>query len=68
MARGTKPPARQRGLVLGREAFAAISAIEGLKVPPEMDELFREFDRLGLSPEERRAALIKKYGSPKQSI
>jgi len=48
--------------VLGRSGFAKISAVEGLKVTAAMEADFREFDRRGLSPGERRAAIARKYG------
>jgi hypothetical protein len=49
------------GFKIGREAFAAISAIEGLHLTAEMERTFREFDRLGLSAEERRRLIIARY-------
>jgi hypothetical protein len=48
--------------VLGRSSFAKISAVEGLKITAAMEAEFREFDRRGLSPSERRAAIARKYG------
>ena len=48
--------------VLGRSGFAKISAVEGLKITAAMEAEFREFDRIGLSPTERRAAIARKYG------
>jgi hypothetical protein len=49
------------GFKIGRESFAAISAIEGLHLTAEMERAFREFDRKGLSADERRQAIIAKY-------
>jgi hypothetical protein len=49
------------GFKIGRESFAAISAIEGLHLTAEMERALREFDRKGLSPEERRRAIIAKH-------
>jgi hypothetical protein len=49
------------GFKIGRESFAAISAIEGLHLTAEMERTFREFDRKGLSADERRQAIIAKY-------
>jgi hypothetical protein len=46
---------------IGRQAFAAISAIEGLYLTAEMEQIFREFDRMELSAEERRQLIIAKY-------
>jgi hypothetical protein len=48
--------------VLGRAGFAKISAVEGLKITAAMEAEFQEFDRKGLSPSERRAAISRKYG------
>jgi hypothetical protein len=47
---------------LGRKGFAKISAIEGIKLSPEMADNFREFDRQQLTASERRAAIRHKYG------
>jgi hypothetical protein len=51
-----------KDFVLGRAHFAKISAVEGIHLTPEMEADFREFDRLGLSSEERRKAILRKYG------
>ena len=56
------PGARMAGgFKIGRERFAAISAIEGLNLTAEMERAFREFDRKGLSADERRRRIIAKY-------
>lgn len=55
-----KRPAKS--FTLGRQAFAKISEVEGIKMSRTMDAEFREFDRKGLSPEERRKAIAAKYG------
>jgi hypothetical protein len=47
---------------IGRRAFAKISAVEGIYITAAMDEEFREFDKRGLSPQQRRTAILKKYG------
>jgi len=57
------PKRTAASFVLGRSGFAKISAIEGLKITAAMEAEFREFDRKGLSPSERRAAIARKYGS-----
>ena len=62
MARRSKPIPPKPGFTLGREAFAKISAVEGIALTPGMKEDFRAFEREGLSAEERRAALVRKYG------
>ena len=51
-----------KGFKIGRAGFAKISAIEGIRLTPAMDADFREFDRQGISPEERRKAIARKYG------
>jgi hypothetical protein len=51
-----------KGFTLGRQGFAKISAVEGIKMSRAMDAEFREFDRKGLSPEQRRKAIAAKYG------
>jgi hypothetical protein len=53
---------RTKGYVLGRRGFAKISAVEGIRLSPEMEARFREFDREGLSPSERRKALARTFG------
>jgi hypothetical protein len=45
--------------VLGREDWAAICAVEGLKLSPEGEQRLKETE--GLSPEERRAVIIAAY-------
>ena len=46
------------GMIIGRERFAAISAVEGIKLTPEMERRVAEFDRKGLTPEERIRAIV----------
>lgn len=50
------------GYTIGRAGFAKISAVEGIRLTPEMAADFGEFERKGLSPEERRKAIAGKYG------
>lgn len=47
---------------IGRHGFAKISAVEGIRITSEMAEDLREFDRKGLSGDERRRAISRKYG------
>jgi hypothetical protein len=49
------------GVVLGRERFARISAVEGIALTPSMKKRAAEFDRRGLSGEERRINIIRAY-------
>jgi len=61
--RSAKPAKRPvRGYTIGRRSFAKISAVEGIALTEEMDRDFREFERKGLTPKERRAAIAQKYG------
>ena len=55
------PRSRTKGLTLGLEGFAWISAVEGIKLSAESLEMFAEFDRKGLSNEERRKLIIEKH-------
>ena len=48
---------------IGRRAFDKISAVEGIRLSPEMAKDFGEFDRRGLSAVERRKAIARKYGA-----
>jgi hypothetical protein len=50
-------------VTIGLAGFAKISAIEGLRMTRDMKATFKDFDRKGTSPRERRAAIIKKYGT-----
>jgi hypothetical protein len=49
--------------VLGRERFAKISAVEGVARTPAMKEQEKEFDRQGLTVEERHREIIRTYRS-----
>jgi hypothetical protein len=46
------------------EEFAKISEVEGIRLSEEMREAFAEFDRQGLSDEERRRAIISRHRRP----
>jgi hypothetical protein len=62
MAKTTKTPSSDT-FTIGRTGFAKISAVEGIKLSPEAEQDFQEFDRRGLSAAERRRALARKYAS-----
>jgi hypothetical protein len=47
--------------VIGRERFAKISAVEGIKPTAAMKKRMAEFDRQGLTAAERRREIIKVY-------
>jgi hypothetical protein len=56
---GTTAPAQPT--IIGREAFAKISEVEGIRLSDEDRAMFAEFDRKGLSAEERRQAIVEKF-------
>jgi hypothetical protein len=58
-----------RKFTLGRQAFAKISAVEGIELTRDMRADFKSFDDKKLTPAQRRAALARKYGkaAPKAS-
>ncbi len=58
--RPTHEAARSRSFVLGRRAFAKVSAVEGIHVTSDMEADFRSLDELSLVA--RRKALAEKYG------
>jgi hypothetical protein len=63
MAKTTKSTRRSGDTyTVGRERFAKISAVEGIKTSRRVEQDFREFDKKGLSPSERRRVLASKYG------
>jgi len=49
------------GVILGRGWFETISAVEGIALSPRAKKRAAEFDRQGLSPEQRRRAIIQAY-------
>lgn len=49
------------GMTLGRERFAKISAVEGIVLTAVMKKRAADFDRRGLSGEERRRTIIRAY-------
>lgn len=57
-----KTTARRTGAFsLGRKRFAKINAVEGITLSYTAQSEFDEDDRLGLTPEQRRARIIEKY-------
>jgi hypothetical protein len=56
-----KAPSRTGRMTIGRKRFAAISAVEGIKLTPEMERRAAELDRRGLTPEERIRAIVAAY-------
>jgi hypothetical protein len=59
---GSKSSKRSKGYVIGRSGFAKISAVEGIRTTATMDADFREFERQGLSADQRRKVISRKYG------
>jgi hypothetical protein len=50
-----------KGLTLGLLGFAKISAVEGIRLSPASERMFAEFEKRGLSAEERRRAIVEKH-------
>ncbi|MEI7720069.1 MAG: hypothetical protein WCI89_02590 [bacterium] len=46
---------------IGRNAFAKISAVEGIHLTPELRKDFQTFEQKNLSHADRREAISKKY-------
>ena len=53
------------GFVLGRIGFARISAVEGIELTKDMRLALDSFDREGLSPADRRRAIVSRF-APKR--
>ncbi|CAN5723814.1 hypothetical protein BH11PAT2_BH11PAT2_09490 [soil metagenome] len=62
MKKVTTPATRTGSFTVGRSAFAKISALEGVRLTPEMARDFKSFDAKNLSAAERRTVIIQKYG------
>jgi hypothetical protein len=62
LKKGKRPKAKAKALTIGLAGFAKISAIEGLHLTREMKTTFRALKRKGASAQQRRAAIVKKYG------
>lgn len=54
-----------RGYTIGRRGFAKISEVEGIEIPASMDKDFANFEQRGLSADERRKIIARKYGKAK---
>jgi hypothetical protein len=61
MSKDASKTRSQQAFVLGRKGFAKISAVEGVRLSPDMEERFREFDRRGLSAGARRQAIARTF-------
>jgi hypothetical protein len=58
----TKNGRARQSFTIGREGCAKISAVEGVRLSDDMKQMFREFDSKGLSAEERRHEIVRRYG------
>ncbi len=56
-----KKPGGSVGMSLARSFAARICSVEGMVLSPALEKTFAEFDRLGLSPAQRRAAIRKHF-------
>lgn len=54
-------PDGDKATILGRDAFAKISEVEGIRLSEEAKRMFAEFDARGLPPEARRRAIIDRF-------
>lgn len=52
------------GHVLGHKAFARITAVEGLALTPDAEEMFRGFDRQGVAVADRLVAVMTRHSAP----
>ena len=55
-------PSRRKGFTLGRANFEKISAVEGIRYSADMKKTFRQLEKQGASPAQRRQAMASKYG------
>jgi hypothetical protein len=56
-----REPQTRPGTWLSREEFAKIIEVDGHRLSDAMRAAFEDFDRLGLSAEERRQAIIERF-------
>jgi hypothetical protein len=57
----TKKGITAKPMTIGREAFAKISEVEGIRLDDETKGMFADFDRKKLSAEERRRAILRRF-------
>jgi hypothetical protein len=60
---GTKAK-KKGGFVVGRASFGKISAVEGIRLTPTMQERAADAERKGLSAEEYRQTIARSYRKP----
>ena len=61
MASKTATTKSQDAFTLGRGRFERISAVEGIRTSPKVGQMFAEFDRKKLTPEQRRQAIRETF-------
>jgi hypothetical protein len=59
---------RSGGFTLGRDSFAPINAVAGIALTPEMCAVLDDHDRLGLSAEQRRRAIIGRFAPARRRV
>lgn len=59
----SRSPKKAPSTVIGAEAFAAISAVEGLTLGPASKRRLERLKASGLSGDERRAEILRAYRS-----
>lgn len=57
----TKTPQRPGTFMIGRARLERISAVEGIETRPDSRAMFADFDRRGLSDQERRSTILEKH-------
>jgi len=50
-----------RSFTIGLAGFAKISAVEGVSLSTESRRMFAEFERKGMSAQQRRKAIVAKH-------
>lgn len=61
MAPRKNPQSTSGKFVLGRARLEKTSAVEGIVTEPETKRMFARFERDGLTADQRRKAIFKKY-------
>jgi hypothetical protein len=61
MTERKKPTPTRTSRLLSAEAFAAISAVEGLRLSPAGRKRLEEAKAANLTPDERRTAILRAY-------
>lgn len=64
MAKSEKSPAKPGSRVLGARAFAAITAVEGLRLSAASRRRLEVLKASSLSADERRAEVLRAYSGP----